>query len=310
MKYFISLIILVFFSECGSQDSETTNDLEKKPSHTVVYLDNYYSDFLKSIKNDTINCQVMYLDKVQKAIMADHFSNSEYPDLALEPFSPTICNTSVLSKAISDLVNHKMEIESIVSAVFSNCSKYLQNNRIVFYIFPITADSKEEILKMGGVSGLTIDRKQILLTIDFDAESWKEVLKYAIAHEYHHAYCMETGINDPEEWNLLTNLVLEGKADSFAHILYPNTRVPWVSSIDSTEKLKLWKRIKPLLNSDDPNLINEIMFGSSNYPTWGGYALGYDLVQSSFKQHPYILKTNWANLNAKKILDLSGYQGL
>ena len=61
------------------------------------------------------------------------------------------------------------------------------------------------------------------------------------------------------------------------------------------------------LQTDNRVLLGEIMFGSSEYPIWGGYSIGFDIMQTAFRNHPHILKTNWTNLEAEKLLELSDY---
>lgn len=308
MKYGLTFILFIFLFGCGQQTSQTTElDKEKTPSHKVIYLDKYYSDFLKAIQADFSNRDKIYSEKIKDALINDHFSKSEYSDLVIESFSYPISDTSGLTKFISDLNANRAQIEKIISSAFVLCNKHLKNDNVIFYIVPSTSDMKDVIAKMGGVTGLTADSKQVLLTIDFNISSWKEVLEYSVAHEFHHTYLTHTDRTVFFKFTLLRYLIFEGMADSFAHLLYPEVKAPWTSSLNEKEKVELWNKIKPELQNDNPTLLSEVMFGSKNYPIWGGYTLGYDIIQAASKNRPDFFTTNWTISDDEKILELSGY---
>lgn len=308
MKHGLTFILFVFLFACGQQTSQTKESAkEKTPFHRVIYLDKYYTEFLTAIKADFSNRDKIYTEKIKDPLMKDYFSNSVYSDLVIENFSYPIADTAGLTKFIYDLHANRTEIEAIISSAFILCNKHLQNDSVVFYIAPSTADLKEITNKMGGVTGLTAGGKQIELTIDFNVSSWKEALKHTVAHEFNHAYWTNENLSPTYKLTLLEYLVFEGKADAFAHLLYPEIKAPWTCSLSDKEKANLWNKIKPNLQSDDPTLLGAVMFGSKDYPVWGGYTLGYDIIQTAFKKHPEIIKTNWTNLNADKFLELSNY---
>lgn len=308
MKYGLTFIIFIFLFGCGHQTSQTTgSNKEEAPFHKVIFLDKYYTDFLAAVKSDFSNRDKIYNEKVKDALIKDYFSNAEYPDFVIENFSHPIADTSGLTIFIADLKAHKSEIEEIISSAFHLCNKHLKNNNITFYIIPLSSDDREIINKMGGVTGLTIGSKQIFLTIDFTVKSWKEVLEYAVAHEFNHSYHFSISSDTILRFTLLRNLISEGMADSFAHLLYPKVRVPWTSALSDKEKAELWSKIKPDLQNDDPALLNSVMFGSKDYPIWGGYTLGYDIIQTASKNRPDFFKTKRTISDDEKILKLSGY---
>jgi uncharacterized protein YjaZ len=308
MKYVLTFIISIFLFGCGQQSSQTSDsDKANIPVCKIIYLDNYYSNFLKAIKVDKSNRDNIYTEKIKDAIFNDHFSKSEYSELVLETISYPISDTSGLTKSISDLNANRAQVEKIISSAFTLCNKHLKNDNVIFYIAPSTSDMKDVIGKMGGVTGLTAGSKQVLLTIDFNVSSWKEVLEYSVAHEFHHTYLTNTNRNVLFKFTLLRYLIFEGMADSFAHLLYPEVKAPWTSSLTEKEKIELWAKIKPDLQNDNPTLLGEVMFGSKNYPIWGGYTLGYDIIQSASKNRPDFFKTNWTLSDDEKILELSGY---
>jgi len=309
MKYGLTFIIIVLLFGCGHQTSQTTDsNKDETPFHKVIYLDKYYTDFLAAVKSDFSNRDKIYNEKVKDALIKDHFSNAEYLDFVIESFSNPITDTSDLTKFIADLNAHKSEIEKIISSAFNYSNKHLKNNNVNFYIVPLTSGDREIIKKMGGVSGLTIGSKQIFFTIDFTVNSWKEVLEYAVAHEFNHSYHFNVDPDAFFKFTLLRNIIFEGMADSFAHLLYPKVKVPWTSALSDKEKEELWTKIKPDLQSDNAVLFDSVMFGSKGYPTWGGYTLGYDIIQTASKNRSDFFKTKWTISDDEKILELSDYK--
>ena len=51
----------------------------------------------------------------------------------------------------------------------------------------------------------------------------------------------------------------------------------------------------------------EIMFGSRNYPVWGGYSVGYAIVKTALKKNENLKADYWTNLEAINILRTSKY---
>ena len=208
----------------------------------------------------------------------------------------------------TSLKTNKNIIEQIVYSTLLDCNKYLSNDSLTFNISPTPFNNKEIIKKMRGVAGVTVDSKHISITIDPSVISWKETLKYAVAHEYNHAYWMENNFDIAFKWTLQNYLVFEGKADCFAHLLYPDVIAPWTSALSEKEKCNLWTKIKPDLQLADSSLNNEIMFGNKTYPLWGGYTLGFSIVKTALKNNSNLPVKTWTNLTADKILEMSDYK--
>jgi uncharacterized protein YjaZ len=308
MKQGLTFMILLLLSGCGQKSSPTSgSDNQNNPFHKVVYLDEYYTDFLKAVQVEGSDRYKIYSEKIKNGVIKDCFSESEYYPRVLETFSYPIIDTSGLTKFIADLNANRTEIEKIISAAFTLCNKQIKNDSVTFYMIPLSPDIKEIVREMGGATAQTAGSKQIILTIDFDVNSWKEMLAYTVAHEFNHSYWTNFNFSNNYKWSLLRRIIFEGKADFFAHSLYPNVKAPWTSSLSNDEKTALWKNILPNLQSYDPAFISRVMFGSEEYPVRGGYALGYDIMQSAFKNNPELLKTNWTNVDEDKLLEMSNY---
>jgi uncharacterized protein YjaZ len=93
-----------------------------------------------------------------------------------------------------------------------------------------------------------------------------------------------------------------------AHSLYPSVIAPWTMALTENQISDLWNKIKPNLQSEDIGLQLEVMFGSRNYPDWGGYALGYDIVRTALENNNNLKIDDWTNLDAVNILRKSKYK--
>ena len=117
--------------------------------------------------------------------------------------------------------------------------------------------------------------------------------------------------------NLLYDLILEGRADSFAHIVYPDVDIAYVSSISIMTQKEVWNEIKPNLETGDMNYITKVMFGGYietpegykkiPYPCCG-YAIGYNIVQEFIKNNPEVTIDEWTDMKAIDILEKSRWE--
>lgn len=164
------------------------------------------------------------------------------------------------------------------------------------------------IEEMSGIMGLTAGSKQIILTVEPEIPGWENMLEYAVAHEYNHAYWTNVNFGKSTKWTLLVYLVFEGRGDYFAHLIYPNVIAPWTMALTENQKSDLWNKIKPNLQSEDISYQMEVMFGSEKYPVWGGYTVGYDMVRTAVTNNKKLKADNWTNLASEKILEQSKYK--
>lgn len=178
---------------------------------------------------------------------------------------------------------------------------------MTIYIIPPSSELKTMTTTMNGVFGFTAGSKQVLISLDSTIKGWEKMLSYAIAHEYNHAYWTKENFAKLTQWTVLDYLVFEGKGDYFAKLLYPKIKTPWTEALSSEKKTALWNRLQPELNNQDFSFQAEVMFGSQKFPLWGGYSLGYDIVQSSLSKDLSILPEIWVNLNPNTITETSSY---
>ncbi|MGK0446879.1 MAG: hypothetical protein ACJA2M_000648 [Polaribacter sp.] len=292
----LTIVVLIALGNVFGQNS----------NNKIIFLNDYYSAYADTVKyqNDMDN---YYKEKVQTAIFKNYFLKSEYADIVNDFLSAPIQNATELKKTIKRIDVNKKRIENKITSALEKSNTYIKNDSLTIYILPANPGNKAMMQSMNGIMGLTAGSKQILLTIEPEIEGWEEMLEYAIAHEFSHAYWTNVNFGKSTKWTLLDYLVFEGRGDSFAHLLYPKVKAPWTSALNEKDRKDLWNRIKPKLQSEDIRFQMEVMFGSRNYPFSGGYALGYEIVQRALKGTTLTVK-KWTNLSSKKLLEMSGYK--
>jgi uncharacterized protein YjaZ len=275
---------------------------------TVLFLTDYYSDYLKAVQANSGKLDSLFKEKVGQPVFDKYFSSSDYSFLVKQHLSNPIRNRVELEKTIGRLHDQRETIIKDVMDALNDAGAFIKNDSITVYIMPASHDNIFILQKMGGVTALTASSKQILLSIEPQIEGWEKMLKYSVAHEYHHTCWTKNNLAKLPSWTLLNYLVFEGRADSYAHLVYPNIQSPWTGALTAEQKAKLWGRIKGELESTDVSLQQQVMFGSFVYPYWGGYSLGYDIVQTFLKNNKNISPDDWTNLDAETILSKSDYK--
>ncbi len=117
-----------------------------------------------------------------------------------------------------------------------------------------------------------------------------------IAHEMHHLIRLRAFPFNPQTTSVADYIVLEGTAESFAASLFGEDKVGYyITEFDSNELENARRLIGEGLNATGFNLIRSYIFGDalaerSGYaplggmPTYGGYAIGYHVVQAFLKR--------------------------
>lgn len=157
-----------------------------------------------------------------------------------------------------------------------------------------------------GVMAITVGAGKIIVSIDPTVHTWRDVLPFVIAHEYHHSAWTARNF-ETIDFSLLEYLVFEGRADSFAKIIFPQTDTPWTHIIDSVQEKSVWERLKGKLNRREAKLNDSIMNGDVGIPAGSGYTIGFHIVQSFLKNNPQMDILQWTDLDAGTIYEKSGY---
>jgi len=295
---FLAVLLLANFTATFAQNAPDK----------IIFLTDVYTTFINEVKTKNKSPESVDRETIQTSICDKYFRKSEYAEFVKDFITAPIRNTSELKKSIDRISLNKETIKAKIMGALKKSRQNLDNDSLAIYIIPVNPDSRQIIEAMNGIMGLTAGSKQIILTIEPDILGWENMLEYAVAHEYNHAYWTNVNFRKSFTWTLLHYLVFEGRADYFAHLLYPNVVAPWTVALTENQKSDLWNKIKPNLQSEDISYEMEVMFGSRNYPVWGGYSVGYDIVLTALTNNKKLKAVHWTNLEADKILAFSNYK--
>ena len=198
-------------------------------------------------------------------------------------------------------------IEEVITEVFQACVRRLSGPDTRVGIAPIDLNNRIVRDQMGGVLGWAPDAGRIvLLLIPGAVPDWLEWVRYTVAHEHHHSVWRHQH-PDAGDLSLLEYLVFEGRADSFARLIVPGFRPPWVDALSLDEEVRAWEMMRPHLDDRDRERIFPLLFGGPDTPQWGGYTIGYRIVQRFLRRHPDLPVQVWTSLPAGELLEQSGY---
>lgn len=292
----ITLILLVNLTQAFGQSSDQ-----------IIFLTDIYKTFVKQVEANEQKTDSIYEKTVQNLICEKYFQKSEYSDIVKQHFATPIKDIVELTKSIDRIIVNENLIKSKINAALEKSQKLLENKNLTIYVVPVNSENKQIIEAMNGIMGLTAGSKQIILTIEPNIKGWEEMLEYAVAHEFNHTCWTKLNFGKSTKWTLLDYLIFEGRGDYFAHLLYPNVKTPWTESLTNNQKRELWTKIKSNLQNEDMQFHFEIMFGSRNYPIWGGYSLGFDIVSTALSNKK-LKAIDWNTMDSNAILEMSSYK--
>jgi len=279
----------------------------QEKNHNVVFMEEYYTEYIAEAKENNGNLKDLYLEKVRLPIFNKFFMSSEYNSFVYEDLGRPSLDIPYLKKTLEGITSNKNLIEKIILKALKKSNTFLKNEGVTVYVLPPSSELQTMKDDMNGVFGFTAGSKQILINIDTSVNGWKDALSYAIAHEFNHTYWTKENLAKITRWTLLDYLVFEGRGDYFAKLLYPQTKTKWTETLNNEKKKELWTNLQPHLENQDFDFQAEVMFGSDKFPTWGGYSLGYDIVQSFLSKEKSITPELWINYSSEKILASSKY---
>jgi uncharacterized protein YjaZ len=225
-----------------------------------------------------------------------------------------------MKQPIVDLDNLAVEVnllaDSQIETLIERAYKYITDclpsplpSRTVC-VYPLDPQNTYVKDKMNGVLGDGIG-DNILLKINPLAADWQSWVPLVIAHEYHHAVWGYNyfAVLGSRRMDLLTGLLIDGQADSFAKMLYPDLHPIWIEALTPAQEAEQWQKAQEYLASGDGAVYSRFMFGddTTNTPANTGYTIGYHIVQAYLRAHPQKGVIDLMNVDADTILAESGY---
>jgi uncharacterized protein YjaZ len=299
----IPLISLLFIS-CSNDQPVHQKEQEAPITFTqneqefeIIYMYDEMKEYINSVREKSGSSNdAVYIDQVFE--LFKELSDMESFSLAY-PFEPTY-ELDKLEESIADLIRDKDSTDQIIKEALLKSAEKLPGDNKKIFVLPANPEDTLAVEEMGGVEGIVLAEDVIVLKLlpSFD----KGMLKYSVAHEYNHA--IEGESNDGMIHTILGAVVMEGKADVFASILYPQIDVPWKDPMNTETKEKVVKELMEIGDSSDPRLHLGLRSGnpSKGIPQWANYKIGFEIVQSYIENHPEVSVGKWTSMHEQEII--------
>lgn len=193
----------------------------------------------------------------------------------------------------------KDEILTVVSDSIRLANQRLRGKPTHVFLFPTYSSFVNK--RMGGVSGYTPYKNTLLVFISPQTNKrWKGALTETICHEFVH------GVMDNyyERQNLLEDLVFEGVAEYFVSQLFGLKKHLPATALTKKECRQWLTKLKDKLDARD--LYYPVFLQGGDYPLWGGYAIGYRIIESFMKNHPDTSFERLVRMTPQAIFQKSG----
>jgi len=278
---------------------------EQEQVFTIVSGYEGMAAYVDAVNSDPdADLDALYQEYVVDPYWKECASGGEYKVIAKTAVANPIKDINGLTeniKAIEDA-----NIEQIIEGALRKSADILPGPDTTVCIF--SSDPEISWERMHGVTSFTAGAGKIWVRLSPEKD-WLDWIPYTIAHEYHHSVWTDQYFKWYKRSTLLDYLIFEGKADSFAHLIYPDMIAPWTTAISSYQETRQWKKISEDLEITNLEKQREYMFGSrsESIPTWSGYTIGFHIVQKFIENHPEAVIEDWTAMDAKEIYEASGY---
>lgn len=319
MKRIVCLVIFVsvLLASCSNdkgQDKKEENNLptqsevsfsfEEKNFKIISFYEEVleYTDYVK--KNPSKSNPGAYVEKVLKPL-----KEKSSLDLPLEyPFTAST-EVEQFEKNTIELLQKQDQINELIKEALIKSAEHLPGGDKNVYVMPVRSEDNFVIEKMKGVSGVTYNNKDIFIQIDTSFS--EDTLKYLVAHEYHHAINILAN-GEMANYTLLDKILFEGRADSFAHIIYPEISAPWTEPLSEETTAIVIEELRKNANSTSIKIYMDFFNGNSakGIPLWSDYKVGYQIIQSYIENNPDTSVSKWTRLSSKDLLQHSKYNNL
>ena len=298
MRVRISILIFILSISCRTPDS----DFER----TELLVGNQKFEILTAneIIDNFVSSGSLYLKTVFPKIEEEFAPNAEFPFL-LETLKSEIKPDENYKEESELLKNY--DFRQVVEKTFQRVVKELPGPDTKILFIPANPAYREVYASYGiGVNAGTVGTGKIIVSINPTIDDWEQLLPYALAHEYHHSVWTSRNF-ESAEFTPLEYLILEGRADSFAHELFPETKHPFIKALSDKELKRVWNIIKPEIHIRNSGLNDQLMAGTNKIPTGSVYSIGFALIESVKKNHQQIGDKELIDMSPEQILLLSKF---
>ncbi|MBD1221908.1 DUF2268 domain-containing protein [Virgibacillus halodenitrificans] len=322
---FVFLIILIALAGCNN-DSDKTGTSRKNDDNSMKEelstkkdVPSSFSFTYKDQQFEVVYYYKNFLEYIEKAEKQPDKLNGLYIETIINPIADergvrlskgwgfgTPTQLEILEKYLQSLIDNQDTIHKlIVDSLKKSADKLQPGADKTIFVLPANPEDKDVMEGVEGVSASAWNENFISVQIAppfFDENS----LKQAVAHEYHHTVFFE---NNEMGNTLLEAVLIEGKADTFAKIIYPDIQMPWSNFSSAENESQTWKVLKENTSSLMPSIQDDFFLGnaSKGIPEWANYKIGNKIMESFIEDYPSISIAEWTDMPANEILKKSNY---
>ncbi len=315
----ISSLILMIGCSNGTTESDTpsnsTNNLEpiifkyNENEYKIVNFYQEFSQYIKEAENHPDNLDTLYIDTVLEPFTKSVFGEDYGEFISKQWGFGTPTRPKILEEYLLYLNENNNKINDlIIDALKKSTDELSSEDDKVVYILLASPDDVTKMKWLKGVTGMTWDQNVITIQIapPFLDE---DILKFVVAHEYQHAVFFEKneiGTNA----TVLEEVMLEGKADTFAQIMYPEVVTPWNDFSTKSQEENTWSYLEKNLNSINASIKDDLFYGNSSKGILdtSNYKMGNKIMDSFIQENPSISIEEWTEMSADEILEKSKYE--
>lgn len=310
---FIIINLSILLISCSNKTEKVDSPPEPVIQSPIVFEHNdqefkiftYYQefiDFLESAKKEPNNLEELYKQSVLEALRQNGLGYEILNDWMFT----TPSDIEALEESIKKLINKQNLLNESIKEALSKSSDQLPGGDKSIYVLPAIPEFSSIMEDMNYSTGSVWNKNSMLILID--SSFLEENLKHTVAHEYHHTVYMET--NNTYWYNLLEQSITEGKADTFAKVIYPDVDIPWIKPLSGQIKKEVWKIFTENLHSTDSELGIDFVEGNDwkGIPRWSKYKIGDKIMESFLERNPEVSIEEWTKMPSEDILAKSEYK--
>ena len=297
-----SIIFLLSFSLIISCQKGTEYDFERE---RIVVNDQKFEILTAwEIFDDYLARKENYKKYIFKRIQNEFGKEPAYPFL-YESIKAEMAPNEALVEVID--IMRGINFTAIVDSTYQIVTKELPGPDTKILFIPTNPEHRDAYKEFGiGFHAFTLGTGKIIVSFDPTFENWRQLLPYALAHEYHHSVWtsrnFETADLSPIEY-----LVLEGRADSFASELFPDSVHPFTNLFDEETGERIWNLIEPKLHSRNSDMTENLYYGTNEIPFGTVYTIGFRIVESYKRNNPQVDERMLIDMSPEMILEGSNY---
>ena len=285
----IFCISLIFITAC---QKEVEYDFERQS----IEVNDQRFEILTAwqIFDDYLARKKSYNKSVYQRIETEFGRDVEYPFL-YESIKEEISPNEELAESIELMRN--IDFARIIDSTYKIVTKELPGPDTKILFIPTNPAYREVYRDIGiGFHAFTLGTGKIIVSFDPTFDNWPQFLAYALAHEYHHSVWTSRNF-ETAELTPLEYMLLEGRADSFASKLFPESVHPFTNLFDEEKEMRIWNLLEPDLHSRNSSMTEKLYYGTDEIPFGTVYTMGFRIVES--------YKRNNAGHDDWKLIDMS-----